>query len=356
MKTTLLLLAALSGILHAQGPLAPPAGPAPTMKSLDQIEPLTPISSVPYTISQPGSYYFTSNLQFTAGAGDAITISANGHVKLDLMGFTLSSSAAVTGFGIWISHLHVGSVAVCNGSIEGNSTVALSGDPVTWSVSAAGFVYGIAAGNSKNSSFKDLSISGTRTAGLSSGENAKIMNVSCRNSGGTGILASNGSVTNCTASGNGGIGISAIEGSVTNCTASENGGTGISAPDASVTNSSASNNGHIGISASSGSVSNSTASSNGNVGISASQGSVSTSTTTHNGSSGISAYAGNVTDCSASNNGSDGIYASTGSVTNSTASSNASNDISASNAVVAYCRFTTFAMTNSSRTGNFPSP
>jgi hypothetical protein len=31
--------------LHAQGSLTPPGAPAPTMKSLDQVEPRTPISS-----------------------------------------------------------------------------------------------------------------------------------------------------------------------------------------------------------------------------------------------------------------------------------------------------------------------
>ena len=48
--------------LHAQGGLTPPGAPAPTMKSLAQIEPRTPISSVPFTISTAGSYYLTTNV------------------------------------------------------------------------------------------------------------------------------------------------------------------------------------------------------------------------------------------------------------------------------------------------------
>src|SRR6478752_6422281 len=82
--------------LFAQGVLAPTAAPGPLMKSLDQIEPRTPISSLPYTIATSGSYYFTKNLEFTDTGGNAITIYAN-DVTLDLGGFTLSSIAGVMG-------------------------------------------------------------------------------------------------------------------------------------------------------------------------------------------------------------------------------------------------------------------
>src|ERR1017187_8409666 len=84
--------------VFAQGSLTPPGAPTPTMKSLDQIEARTPISSVPYTISAPGSYYLTGNLAVSSGT--AITITAS-QVTLDLNGFTLSSTEATpTGTGI----------------------------------------------------------------------------------------------------------------------------------------------------------------------------------------------------------------------------------------------------------------
>ena len=45
-----------------QGSLTPPGAPGETMKALAQVEPRTPISSLPYTISESGSYYVTGNL------------------------------------------------------------------------------------------------------------------------------------------------------------------------------------------------------------------------------------------------------------------------------------------------------
>ena len=69
----------------AQGDLAPPGAPGPTMRTLDQLEPRTPVPSVPFTISAGGSYYLTGNLTDT-GSVDGITIDAH-DVTLDLGGF-----------------------------------------------------------------------------------------------------------------------------------------------------------------------------------------------------------------------------------------------------------------------------
>src|SRR5689334_2731639 len=46
----------------AQGNLTPPGAPGPTFKTLEQIEPRKPISALPFTITDPGSYYVTTNL------------------------------------------------------------------------------------------------------------------------------------------------------------------------------------------------------------------------------------------------------------------------------------------------------
>src|SRR6267378_5566906 len=82
----MLLLGAFRSAL-AQGSLTPPGAPSPTMKTLTQIEPRTPISSLPYTITNAGSYYLTTNLTGASGS-NGVTI-ASGNVTLDLNGFAL---------------------------------------------------------------------------------------------------------------------------------------------------------------------------------------------------------------------------------------------------------------------------
>src|SRR5690242_13345282 len=77
------LLALLLAALHspsstfAQGSLTPPGAPAATMKTLQQVEPRTPISLVPITITNAGSYYLVTNLTAISGFS-GITIAASG--------------------------------------------------------------------------------------------------------------------------------------------------------------------------------------------------------------------------------------------------------------------------------------
>ncbi len=103
------LLLALARIGQA-GPLDPPGTPGPTMKTLDQMEPRTAITSLPYAISQSGSYYIAGNL--TGATGIEITAS---DVTLDLNGFTLTGG---TGDGIKTTGA-LSNITIFNGNVRG---------------------------------------------------------------------------------------------------------------------------------------------------------------------------------------------------------------------------------------------
>jgi hypothetical protein len=105
------------------------------MKTLQQIEPRTPIRSAPFTITEPGSYYLTTNL--TVSSWNAITIETNG-VTLDLNGYTIRSTAnPADGAAIWIQE-GLRNLAILNGNIEGGVTNNAG------TYDGPGFKYGIA--------------------------------------------------------------------------------------------------------------------------------------------------------------------------------------------------------------------
>jgi len=101
----------------AQGSLTPPAAPAPSMKTLGQIEPRIAIDSIPFHITNQGSYFITGNFLIPpAQAG--ISIETN-NVTLDLGGFTLRGFP--TSFqGILLSG-NLSHVTIQNGGITGAS-------------------------------------------------------------------------------------------------------------------------------------------------------------------------------------------------------------------------------------------
>ncbi|MBI5387521.1 MAG: right-handed parallel beta-helix repeat-containing protein [Verrucomicrobia bacterium] len=199
----------------AQGSLTPPGAPAPTMKTLTQIEPRTPVGTATtpgdslssYRIAQPGAYYLTTNLTGVSGR-IGIGIDSD-NVTLDLNGFAL---IGVTGSSIGIAVMGIGhtNISVRNGAIQG------WGD------------YGMNMGAGHGCTYRDLRLS-QNIGGLRAGSASVITAcVAIRNTG-IGISAGVASViTACSAQQNTNHGFQATSSGVllSECNSAENGGNG----------------------------------------------------------------------------------------------------------------------------------
>jgi parallel beta-helix repeat protein len=196
----------------AQGSLTPQSAPAPTMKSLSQIEPRTPISSLPYTISAPGSYYVTTNLTGVSGS-DGITIiflPVVENVTVDLNGFTLTGVAG--------SHNGIHAAAL----IAGHNYAFRNGTLRNWGMD------GVNASGAMNSRFEKLQLYGNANIGLEAGTNCIVSDCAAYSNAVAGIsVLTGGDLSHCVAANNG-IGLQTLDGCVmADCTASGNSGDGI---------------------------------------------------------------------------------------------------------------------------------
>ena len=179
-----------------QGALSPTAAPAPTMKSLAQIEPRTPISALPATITVSGSYYVTTNLTGIAGSTNGITILVS-DVTLDLSGFTLLGVAG-SGSGITVPS-SVENLAIRNGGLD------------SWGGN------GIATLNAYNSQFDRLHVSNC-AGGLLAGSNCLVSVCTATGNSYYGInVGNNCIVKDSAACGNSGSGTSGISVENNNC-------------------------------------------------------------------------------------------------------------------------------------------
>jgi parallel beta-helix repeat protein len=193
----------------AQGTLTPPGAPAPTMKTLSQIEPRTPISSIPYTISTPGSYYVTSNLIAATNEVNGISISC-GDITVDLNGFTIQPAApGNTGAGILVMGTFT-NIVVRNGTLTG---WGLSGIDA-WSY-----------GYPRNMLFEKITVSGNAANGIYSEAGSIIRDCLAIGNGESGFYSQGGEISGCVARNNG-TGFTAYNCSLWHCGAEYNTGTG----------------------------------------------------------------------------------------------------------------------------------
>ncbi|MGI8966305.1 MAG: right-handed parallel beta-helix repeat-containing protein, partial [Limisphaerales bacterium] len=197
----------------AQGNLTPSGTPAPTMKTLEQIEPRIDVAKLAgdagshVIISNAGSYYLSTNLAVTKTNG--ITIAAAG-VTLDLNGFEIARVSGSGGDGIRING---GSdrATVRNGTLRGFSYG----------------INGLVAPIVKGCLFEKLAVTSCSFVGIHAGDSARVLDCRAHNNTGTGIVALDSSViSGCTVGNNqGDYGIYAGTGStISGCTARENQG------------------------------------------------------------------------------------------------------------------------------------
>ena len=185
--------------LPGQGSLTPPGAPAPTMKTLQQIEPRTPIASAPYNISTSGSYYLTTNLAVGAGT-NGITITAN-DVTLDLGGFVLAGGGLNNGVYVLGDRTNI---VVRNGIIR------------NWESCVEAYT-------ARNSRFENLQVSGGTGYGLDVGDNSLVLACQAQTSF-WGISVNEGClIKSCVAQSNSAAGIYAYAGcTIVDCAANGN--------------------------------------------------------------------------------------------------------------------------------------
>lgn len=213
-----IFLAGSPALLCAQGALTPPGAPAPTMRSLDQLDGRIPISASTtpgdagstFIISSSGSYYLTGNVTGTSGR-HGISVNAD-NVTIDLRGYTLTGVA--------------GALAAINCPARAGLSIR-DGYLLSW---PAGGIAGSSL--SRTMRVEGVTAETCGGAGITVGERSVVLRcISRGNTGGatSGIAAFQRSVVSqCVAEGNGQHGfVLNGESVLTDCVATNNTGNGI---------------------------------------------------------------------------------------------------------------------------------
>lgn len=204
---TLALVLVIAGVVSA-GPLDPSGPPSASSGVFGSG---TPISSLPYTISAPGSYYLTGNLTGVSGQ-DGIKIESN-DVTLDLRGFTLQGVPGSDN-----------GVEITTGAITRRAITIKNGTARGWG--GSGFFAQFIEGGV----FDSLTAEGNGQWGiLLGGSGAALSHCSATRNGQSGISAFQATITGCTSLWNGGHGYQIGTSVLTDCVAGHNTFNGIDA-------------------------------------------------------------------------------------------------------------------------------
>jgi parallel beta-helix repeat protein len=205
------------------------------MKTLDQVEARIPVDAThtpgdtgtEFIISQPGSYYLTSNITGVAGKDGILINSSN--VTLDLNGFTLDGANGTGNTGVSIGG--VVRVVVQNGTITHWKNAGLSG-PIAVSLKIKNL---LAENNGSGGQYPGINVSsgGAEVTdcvakvntgyGILTGSNAVVRGCVAQSNGQDGISAQgSATVVDCNSAANQGNGITVAGGAVTGCSATVN--------------------------------------------------------------------------------------------------------------------------------------
>lgn len=175
-----LALVGFAGVVVHAGDLNPPVGPiAPTMKTLDEVEPRIIINATNtpgdadsvYRITQPGSYYLTESIAGVAGKS-GLEIDAS-NVKVDLMGFEIVGVAGAY-YGVWVTS---GTrFRLCNGTVRNFQ------------------LQGVFAQNAHASVYSDLTIADNEDTGIVTGSDCIVENCTAYSNTKTGFNIGRGCV------------------------------------------------------------------------------------------------------------------------------------------------------------------